>query len=137
MTETCDCAPAGMPAGCPAIRRVMMPRDTNYHGTIFGGIILSHLDQAGAVAALGHGCHRVVTVAMDKVEFKEREGFSLTYLPFIARAVVDAIPHFVFARDASEIDVAAACLQQLSRPRVDAWCGVKTRTSSTWATREP
>ena len=55
----------------PAIRVLMMPRDTNYHGTIFGGIILSHIDQAGAVAAYKHGCQRVVTVAMDKVEFHQ------------------------------------------------------------------
>ena len=55
----------------PAIRVLMMPRDTNYHGTIFGGIILSHIDQAGAVAAIDHGCPRVVTVAMDKVEFHQ------------------------------------------------------------------
>ena len=33
----------------PAIRVVMMPRDTNPMGTIFGGIILSYIDQAGAV----------------------------------------------------------------------------------------
>jgi len=55
----------------PAIRVLMMPRDTNYHGTIFGGIILSHIDQAGAVAALTVGCDRVVTVAMDQVEFHQ------------------------------------------------------------------
>ena len=55
----------------PAIRVLMMPRDTNHHGTIFGGIILSHIDQAGAVAAIKHGGRRVVTVAMDKVEFHQ------------------------------------------------------------------
>ena len=54
-----------------AIRVLMMPRDTNHHGTIFGGVILSHIDQAGAVAALRLGCTRVVTVAMDRVIFKE------------------------------------------------------------------
>ena len=32
-----------------AIKVVMMPRDTNPHGTIFGGVILSYIDQAGAV----------------------------------------------------------------------------------------
>ena len=52
----------------------MMPRDTNAHGTIFGGIILSYIDQAGAVAAVESGCERVVTVAMDKVEFHEPVG---------------------------------------------------------------
>jgi acyl-CoA thioesterase YciA len=55
----------------PAIRVLMMPRDTNHHGTIFGGVILSHIDQAGAVAAITRGCRQVVTVAMDQVEFHE------------------------------------------------------------------
>lgn len=55
----------------PAIRVLMMPRETNAHGTIFGGIILSYIDQAGAVGAVEAGCMRVVTVAMNKVEFHE------------------------------------------------------------------
>lgn len=54
----------------PAIRVMMMPRDTNAHGTIFGGVLLSYLDQAGAIEARKLGCARVVTVAMDRVEFK-------------------------------------------------------------------
>jgi len=53
----------------PVIRVMMMPRDTNGHGTIFGGIILSYIDQGGAVGAIEAGCRQVVTVAMDKVEF--------------------------------------------------------------------
>lgn len=48
----------------------MMPRDTNVHGTIFGGVLLSHIDQAGAVHAREEGLDRVVTVAMEAVEFK-------------------------------------------------------------------
>ncbi len=55
----------------PAIRVMMMPRDTNAHGTIFGGVILSYIDQAGAVEARQHTPHKFVTVAMDKVEFKK------------------------------------------------------------------
>lgn len=47
----------------------MLPRDTNPHGTIFGGVILSYIDQAGAIEAYRHGARRVVTVAMDKVVF--------------------------------------------------------------------
>ncbi len=54
-----------------AIRVLMMPRDTNHHGTIFGGVILSHIDQAGAVAAIRRGCKQVVTVAMDQVVFQQ------------------------------------------------------------------
>jgi acyl-CoA thioesterase YciA len=53
----------------PAVRVTLLPRDTNPHGTIFGGVILSHIDQAGAIEALRHGAERVVTVAMDKVVF--------------------------------------------------------------------
>lgn len=59
------------PQGEPAIRVVMMPRDTNAHGTIFGGIILSYIDQAGFVAASALAAHRYVTVAMDHIEFHQ------------------------------------------------------------------
>jgi len=58
-----------------ALQAVMMPRDTNVHGTIFGGVLLSYIDQAGAVGArraLQQGdstVTAVVTVAMDGVEF--------------------------------------------------------------------
>jgi acyl-CoA thioesterase YciA len=53
----------------PAIRVVMMPRDTNPMGTIFGGLILSYIDQAGAVEALQHTKKTLVTVAMHEVKF--------------------------------------------------------------------
>lgn len=55
----------------PAIRVSLLPRDTNPHGTIFGGVILSYIDQAGAIEAHLRGAVRVVTVAMDKVVFHE------------------------------------------------------------------
>lgn len=48
-----------------------MPRDTNQYGTIFGGVILSYIDQAGFVEARRHGAHKWVTVALDRVEFKQ------------------------------------------------------------------
>lgn len=54
-----------------ALRVTLMPRDANVHGTIFGGIILSYIDQAGAVHARRHGCLNVVTVAVEKVVFHE------------------------------------------------------------------
>jgi acyl-CoA thioesterase YciA len=47
----------------------MMPRDTNPAGTIFGGVILSYIDQAGAEEARYQGAERVVTVAMKEVVF--------------------------------------------------------------------
>jgi acyl-CoA thioesterase YciA len=55
--------------GEPAIRVLMMPRDTNAQGTIFGGVILSYIDQAGAIEARRQGLNIMVTVSMDKVVF--------------------------------------------------------------------
>ncbi len=54
----------------PAIRIAMLPRDTNSQGTIFGGVILSYIDMAGAIEAHRHtGMDRFVTVAMHEVIF--------------------------------------------------------------------
>jgi len=55
----------------PSIRVIMMPKDTNAYGTIFGGVILSFIDQAGAVEAKRHGADFIVTVAMREVVFHE------------------------------------------------------------------
>ncbi|HYF01366.1 MAG TPA: hotdog domain-containing protein [Planctomycetota bacterium] len=55
----------------PAIRVVLLPRDTNAQGSIFGGVILSHLDLAGAVEARKNGHRNFVTVLMRQVEFKQ------------------------------------------------------------------
>jgi acyl-CoA thioesterase YciA len=61
-----------------AIQVMMMPNDTNPHGTIFGGVILSYIDQAGAIAARremylrgGNTAAVFVTVAINRVEFKQ------------------------------------------------------------------
>jgi acyl-CoA thioesterase YciA len=52
-----------------ALRVVMMPRDTNNYGTIFGGVILSYIDQAGFIEARRHGTHRWVTASIERVDF--------------------------------------------------------------------
>jgi acyl-CoA thioesterase YciA len=60
-----------------AIQVVMMPRDVNPNGTIFGGVLLSHIDVAGAIGArrevvrAGGPPPTVVTVALNRVEFKQ------------------------------------------------------------------
>ncbi len=60
-----------------AIQLPMMPKDTNRHGTIFGGVLLSYIDLAGAIAAQrelqlrgGNPKAAFVTVAINRVEFK-------------------------------------------------------------------
>ena len=65
-----------MPDPYLAIQVVMMPRDTNPLGSIFGGVILSYIDQAGAIGArrevqrAGGSVPYLVTVAVNRVEFK-------------------------------------------------------------------
>ena len=60
-----------------AIKAVMMPRDTNPYGTIFGGVTLSYIDEAGAVGAqheirrAGWPDQPIVTVAVNGVEFHQ------------------------------------------------------------------
>jgi len=54
----------------PTLRVTLMPKDTNRHGSVFGGIILSHIDLAGAVEARRScGPRKFVTVAMNKIVF--------------------------------------------------------------------
>ena len=55
----------------PAIKVILLPKDTNAMGTIFGGVILSHIDLASAVEARKVAAHRYVTKAMREVEFHE------------------------------------------------------------------
>ena len=59
------------PSTSPAIRTVMMPRDTNPQGSIFGGVILSFIDQAAWIEALRQANRRYVTVAINTVEFTQ------------------------------------------------------------------
>ena len=56
----------------PAIRTILMPKDTNAAGSIFGGIILSYIDLAAVVEAQKLNPRpRFVTVAMDQIVFHE------------------------------------------------------------------
>jgi acyl-CoA thioesterase YciA len=55
----------------PAIRVLLLPKDTNAYGTIFGGVILSNIDLASAIEARKVAAHRYVTKAMHEVEFHE------------------------------------------------------------------
>jgi acyl-CoA thioesterase YciA len=60
-----------------AVKVIMMPRDTNPHGAIFGGVLLSYMDQAGSIGAdfvirqSGWPIRPLVTVAMKTVEFHQ------------------------------------------------------------------
>jgi acyl-CoA thioesterase YciA len=64
-------APGAPPERVPAIKVLLLPKDTNAHGTIFGGVILSNVDLASAVEARKTAPRRYVTKAMRAVEFHE------------------------------------------------------------------
>lgn len=53
-----------------AIRRILLPRDTNHRGEVFGGAILAEIDLAGAVEARRHTQHDVATMSVKEVVFK-------------------------------------------------------------------
>ncbi len=57
------------PDGELVLRVMTMPRDTNHSGTVFGGVIMSYIDQAAYVHARSLGLHRWVTVMVERVEF--------------------------------------------------------------------
>ena len=47
-----------------------MPMHVNNLGNVFGGVVLSMIDKAGALAAMRHARGPAVTVSVDRVEFK-------------------------------------------------------------------
>ncbi len=57
------------PRGELTVRVAAMPGDTNANGDIFGGWVLSQMDQAGGIAAVEKAKGRVVTIAIDAMTF--------------------------------------------------------------------
>jgi len=53
------------------VSELMMPHQVNNLGHVFGGVVLSMVDRAAAVAAMRHSGHPSVTVSIDRVDFKE------------------------------------------------------------------
>src|SRR5918999_3753081 len=52
------------------LAQLVMPDQTNHHGTLFGGHALGLMDHAGWIAATRYARRPMVTVASDRVEFK-------------------------------------------------------------------
>ena len=57
------------PKGDLTVRTIAMPADTNANGDIFGGWVMSQMDQAGGIAGVDRARGRVVTVAVDAMSF--------------------------------------------------------------------
>ncbi len=48
---------------------LVLPPDTNHHDTIFGGKVLSYIDEIAAITAMKHCRNAVVTASIDSVDF--------------------------------------------------------------------
>ncbi|WP_128564425.1 acyl-CoA thioester hydrolase YciA [Methylobacterium crusticola] len=51
------------------VRTIAMPADTNANGDIFGGWVMSQMDQAGGIAGVERAQGRVVTVSVEGMAF--------------------------------------------------------------------
>jgi len=48
---------------------IILPQDTNQHGTMFGGRLMSYIDELAAISAYRHARQPVVTASTDSVDF--------------------------------------------------------------------
>jgi acyl-CoA thioesterase YciA len=81
----------GAPRGELTVRTIAMPADTNANGDIFGGWVMSRMDQAGGIAGVERARGRVVTVAIDAMTSSVRCG-SATCSKSIPRSARSAAP---------------------------------------------
>jgi acyl-CoA thioesterase YciA len=110
----------------PAIRVVLLPRDTNGHGTIFGGIILSYIDLAGTVEVGKITNQLCVTKAVKEVIFKEpvRIGELVSFYSSLVKIGNTSVTVHIdveVLRDNREIQVTEAdviyvCIDKSGRP---------------------
>jgi acyl-CoA hydrolase len=66
--------PAGKPvsASRTIISVVALPRESNHYGFVYGGTVMSLVDQAAYAAAIRHARQTVVTVSVDHMSFLKR-----------------------------------------------------------------
>ncbi len=102
-----------------AIQVLMMPADVNPQGTIFGGVILSYIDKAGAIGArrevvlAGGKQPFLVTAAINRVEFRQPVLVGdvvrfLTHLVRIGKTSITVHVHVEADRDSQVLPVTDA-----------------------------
>jgi acyl-CoA hydrolase len=64
---------------------IVLPPDTNNHHTMFGGKVMSYIDDIAAISAMRHARTPVVTASTDSVDFLHpiREGHSVCLESFV------------------------------------------------------
>jgi len=71
MTTDTPRAPKTVRASRITISQLMQPEHANHHGNVHGGVIMKLVDEAGALACMRHAQRRVVTVAVDRMTFRQ------------------------------------------------------------------
>jgi len=64
-------SPRTMQASRIQIAQLMEPEHANSQGNVHGGWIMKLVDEAAALAAMRHAGHRAVTVAIDRMVFRQ------------------------------------------------------------------
>lgn len=99
-----------------AIRRILLPKDTNHRGEVFGGAILAEIDLAGAVEARKHTKHDVATRFMNGIEFNRPVSIGdvvslYTTLVKIGNTSLTIKVEVEFSRDGEEAPVAVVATE--------------------------
>ncbi|EFM10436.1 thioesterase superfamily protein [Paenibacillus curdlanolyticus YK9] len=76
---------------------LVLPPDTNHHGTIFGGKLMAYIDDVATIAATRHARRPVVTASTDSVDFLNpvRKGDSVCLTAFVTWANRTSMEIFV------------------------------------------
>lgn len=76
---------------------LVLPSDTNVHGTIFGGTMMAYIDEVAAIAAMKHCRQTVVTASIDSIDFLSpvKMGHSLCIEAFVTSTGKTSMEVFV------------------------------------------
>ncbi|WP_232699270.1 acyl-CoA thioesterase [Brevibacillus daliensis] len=76
---------------------LVLPSDTNHHGTVFGGTVMSYMDEVSAIAAMRHSRCHVVTASVDSVDFiaPAKMGYSICIEAFVTSTGRTSVEVFV------------------------------------------
>ncbi|NEW06517.1 acyl-CoA thioesterase [Paenibacillus sp. SYP-B3998] len=51
------------------LTEIILPADTNYHHTVFGGRVMQYIDKVATIASMRHSRKSVVTASSDSLDF--------------------------------------------------------------------
>ncbi|MDR6549719.1 acyl-CoA thioesterase [Paenibacillus qinlingensis] len=51
------------------LTEIILPADTNYHNTVFGGRVMQYIDKVATIASMRHCRKSVVTASSDSLDF--------------------------------------------------------------------